>query len=130
LKAKDNAYKIMIADKAIQSERVNAMNAADGVAGDFVMKMPGVLGSVATAKERKGNGEVVVNVTGKRRLSLMIMAGAKPCHYHLLNWVCVIGAIAVVSVVVYIMAMKRVDKEVAGPEGRELFSFGGEWDTT
>jgi hypothetical protein len=112
VKTKDKAFKVMLAEKAIKKERVSKKNADDGVAGDFVMKMPGVLGSVAAAAAKKDKGDVVVNVTGKRRLSVMLVTG-KPFHYYLLNWICGLGISLAIGLIIYFQVVKRVDEEHA-----------------
>jgi hypothetical protein len=126
-KAKSKAEIAAREERKAKQLVVQSKNEAEGVVG-FVMPVPQALASVSNYEDKRQAGETVVNVTGKRRLSLLLMDN-KPWYYNILNGVCILGIVLAIVLVIMLTVGNEVDEDQAkgGSEGarrlRGLFAL-------
>jgi hypothetical protein len=85
--------------------KVAERNALEGITAGFGMPMPKVLGTVEAENAKRERGETVVNISGKRRLSVILMQESSKSH--VLNWVCACFLLVAIAVVVAFAAKSR-----------------------
>jgi hypothetical protein len=95
-----------IAEKRMHAEMVAERNLQHGVDLGTSMPLPKVLGTVAAAKSQAERGETVVNITGKRRLSVILLEqSSKP---QCMNCVCACFLFVAIAAIIAGVVLYRI----------------------
>jgi hypothetical protein len=127
-KLKDKAEQAALVERQGQSAKVHAKNAEESGVSGFAMPVPKILANVEQYENQRKDGDgTVVNITGKRRLSTLLLSQtSKPWYYTALNCCCGLGIITGVVVTILLVVQRKVDEETTNTEqGRALRGLVG-----